>query len=367
MHRVSPGSVLQFRCRRSHISEHTTDIIKTARDVCGVQSQVLKAAMMSVLVRTDGVDIQDVEKALWKDRDLVKTWCMRGTLHLLPSEDLPVYTKAFGDRLSESTRRYLIKEGLSKGKIDKMLDVLTASVGSEPLTKKEIADEISTRCGSEAGGWIKHSWGVFLRLGCYDGSICFGPPRGANVTFVSTDEWLGKNTDIDEKEACKRVLTDYMRAYGPATPQDLSYWSGLKVSDAKKMIAEHRDLLTAVRVGEDKMWMLDEDIDLMENTDSDFLALLPYFDSYLLTHKDKSMIVDDEHYKKIYRQAGWIYPTIIHNGRVVGIWSYKEKGDTLEIAVEPFEDGDWRDRLEDAAMSIARSLGKDSCNISNIY
>ncbi len=366
MHRVTPESVLQFRCRRSHISEHTTDIIETAHDVCGVQSQVLKAAMMSVLVRTDCVDMQDVENALWKDRTIVKTWCMRGTLHLLSSKDLPVYTMALGSHLSENTRRYLIKDGLSDRKIDKMLDVVLDALGSEPLTKKELAAEVSTQCGSETGRWIKHSWGVFLRLGCYNGSVCFGSPRGANVTFVSTDDWLGKMTDIDEKEARKRILTDYIHTYGPATPRDLSYWAGLKVSDAKNIMDEHKDLLTRVRVGEHKVWMLKEDTDLMENTQVDFIALLPYFDTYLLSHKDKSLIVNEKHYKKIYRQAGWISPTILHNGHAVGTWSYNEEGDTLEIYIEPFEEGSWVEIVEKAGERLAQGLRKTDCSINNL-
>ena len=351
---------------RSRLLERCNNIVETVSEVCGVQAQVLKAAMMSALVRTEGRTLKDVEDALWKEGVLTKTWCMRGTLHLLPTDELPLYTKAFGDHLRKSHIRYLKSKGLSERRIDEMLEVVREIVGSEPLTKDDISREITHLFGNEAGDWVKHSWGVFLRLGCFEGTIKFGPQRGTNVTFVETDHL---DTDITEEEALVEVFMKYMHAYGPATPQDFAYWSGLKITQAKKVFADCKSSLKDVQVGEQKMWIPEEDLDILKGCDGkgDSIALLPYFDTYLLAHKDKSLIIQGEHYKKIYRTAGWIYPAVLHNGRVVGIWSYDDSKKGLDIAVEPLEDGGWIDHLEDAGMTMARALGKDECNISNIY
>ncbi len=356
MHSLTPETVLRFRCGRNHITAPSKGIVESVRDVCGVQSQVLKAAVMSVLVRTEDVTIDDIERALWEDRTLVKTWCMRGTLHLIPSADLPLYTKTFGDKLSYNNRKYLVKEGLPNRRIDSMLKEVMDVLGSEPLTKEEIAREVSARFG-RTRGWIGHPWGVFLRLGCYNGSICFGPPRGANVTFVRTDEWLPRTRDTVE-DHLKELLIRYMRAFGPATPHDFAYWSGLKVSTAKGLMDDIRGRLAQVKVGERIMWILEDDLEYLTSPKTDFSSLLPYFDTYLLAHKDKSLIIDHEHYKKVYRQAGWISPTIIRNGRVAGTWSYKESADILELTMEPFEKEDMDGKIAHAAERLARGLGK---------
>ncbi len=356
MHSLKPETVLRFRCRRNHITEPSKGIVETVRDVCGVQSQVLKAAMISILVRTEGVTIKDIERALWEDRTLVKTWCMRGTLHLIPSEDIQLYTNTFGEKLSDNSRKYLIKKGLSNRKIDLMLEEVVDVLGNEPLTKEEIAREVSARFGG-TGEWIKHSWGVFLRLGCYNGSICFGPPRGANVTFVRTDEWIHNMNDTIE-DAVEELLIKYMRAHGPATHHDFAYWSGLKVSTAKELMDDIRGHLAQVEVGERMMWVLEDDLQFLESSETDFSSLLPYFDTYLLAHKDKSLIIDHEHYKKVYRQAGWISPTILCNGRVAGTWSYRENVDTLELTINPFEKGDLSGKIAHAGKRLARGLGK---------
>ena len=68
----------------------------------------------------------------------------------------------------------------------------------------------------------------------------------------------------------------------------------------------------------------------------DDVRLLPHFDVYLLGHRSKSHLVDDAHYKRVYRAAGWISPVVLINGRVAGVWSYKKRAGSVRITVEPF-------------------------------
>ena len=70
------------------------DFISAAERVLGVQAQVMSAAELSVGARVDGLKQEDVERALWEDRTLVKTWAMRGTIHVLAAEDLPLVVAA---------------------------------------------------------------------------------------------------------------------------------------------------------------------------------------------------------------------------------------------------------------------------------
>jgi hypothetical protein len=95
-----------------------------------------------------------------------------------------------------------------------------------------------------------------------------------------------------------------------------------------------------VKVGDRAYLMLREDLAMLEKMDESekqySVRLLPSFDPFMLGHKDKGHLVDKGYYKRIYRKAGWLSPTILINGRAEGVWSYKKKGKCLYVTVEPF-------------------------------
>src|ERR687895_138756 len=70
------------------------DFLKAVTRTGGIQAQLTSAAEMALWARVDGLTWEDVQSALWRDRTLVKTWAMRGTLHLLSARDLPLYVAA---------------------------------------------------------------------------------------------------------------------------------------------------------------------------------------------------------------------------------------------------------------------------------
>jgi len=84
------------RLARNHLLEPTPPgrLAEVARDVCGIQAQVMSAAELALGARVAGLTQQDVRDELWERRRLVKTWSIRGTLHLLAADDLPVWISA---------------------------------------------------------------------------------------------------------------------------------------------------------------------------------------------------------------------------------------------------------------------------------
>jgi len=96
----SPGEkVVAFRLTRHHLETRAdrSDLASVVRDVCGVQAQLPSGAEIALWARIRGLTRDDVERALWKDRSIVRTWAMRGTVHLLPADDLSVYVAALRD------------------------------------------------------------------------------------------------------------------------------------------------------------------------------------------------------------------------------------------------------------------------------
>ncbi len=93
---LSRAPVNSWRLSSHHLAKRARkgQIEKVVSDLCGVQAQVLSYAALAIWARVEGITMQDVQDALWKHRSVVKTWCMRGTLHLLAASDLPVYVAA---------------------------------------------------------------------------------------------------------------------------------------------------------------------------------------------------------------------------------------------------------------------------------
>ena len=105
----------------------------TAR-LFGIHAQVMSAAELALGARTDGLTPQDVQAALWQDRTLVKTWAMRGTLHLLAAEGLPVHAAA---RIIDP-RGWIDFEshGISKQQAQAFLEAVPEVLSSEPMTRE---------------------------------------------------------------------------------------------------------------------------------------------------------------------------------------------------------------------------------------
>src|SRR3954453_8805057 len=96
--RLTWENVLAWRLCRQHLDRRAprAAMLAAVADICGLQAQVMSSAELTVWARVEGLEADAVSRALWDDRSLVKTWAMRGTLHLLPSAELPLWVAARG-------------------------------------------------------------------------------------------------------------------------------------------------------------------------------------------------------------------------------------------------------------------------------
>ena len=96
MVRLTWEAVLAWRTARQGLASRAPagDLLAVVSRLCGVQAQVASSAELTVWARLEGLERGTVDRLLWEERALVKTWAMRGTLHLLPAAELPRYTAA---------------------------------------------------------------------------------------------------------------------------------------------------------------------------------------------------------------------------------------------------------------------------------
>ncbi|MEA2574364.1 MAG: hypothetical protein QOH93_1662 [Chloroflexia bacterium] len=317
------------------------DYVKAATSTCGVQAQVMSAAELAVGVRVDGLTAQDVQSALWQDRTLVKTWAMRGTLHLLAATDLPLFVAA-RDARDRNWLKYFTYYGISEAQYKAFLVAVPQILGSEPMTREQLAKAVAKDIGAPELGeqLVASSWGSLWKPSAWRGDLCFGPNLGRNVTFVRPTAWCGGEWQpLEPQEALKEIARHYLRAYGPANPQDFArWWSGTGVTPARKLFQSIEDELEPVDVEGWRAYALRSTLEPMQQIEpTQTIRLLPLFDAYVLgLAYSIGYLLPKAHKSRVFRIAGWITAVVLVDGRIEGVWDYKTGGGQTVVTVTMF-------------------------------
>ena len=183
---VTWAQVHAFRLRRHHLTDATprSGVVAVARDIGGAQAQVMSAAEMQIAARSHAT-AADVRHALWEDRSLVKTWLMRGTLHLVPSDDLPVYTAAMQGSWVKARSSWLNYLQITDVEMTRLIDDIAEAMGGTPITRQEILARVGAGHSERVRETLRSGWGGMLKPVARRGLLCFGPSRGQSVTFVN--------------------------------------------------------------------------------------------------------------------------------------------------------------------------------------
>lgn len=337
---IQSERIARFRLRRHHLlNDPGADPVSICRDVCGVQAQVMTAACLQLWTRNHAITRAQVEDALWQKRTLVKTWLMRQTLHLIPTEEFPLYIAALKSCRINDALRVMARFGISREEGEALTPAIMDALSAGPLTRTGVADGIRPKGSKRVRAWMDVCFS-HVRIPVAEGLVCYGRGETNDVTFVRVDQWLPrlKPKAISHTEAQVALLRKYLRAYGPATIADFAHWSGIPMQEVKAL----RPLLGSDfgETSEDgkTCLLLREDEALLRQTSkaNTPIRLLPNFDVYLLAHREKSHLLSAQHYKRVYRNQGWISPVVLINGEIAGVWSHKLQNKRLHVSVEPF-------------------------------
>ncbi|MCO5974568.1 winged helix DNA-binding domain-containing protein [Actinoallomurus sp. WRP6H-15] len=227
--------------------------------------------------------------------------------------------------------------------------------GGAALSREELTAEIVDRTGSAHLAEVLGSgWGTLLKPLAWWKVLCFGPPRGTRVTFVSA-AWLP-----DAPDPAATVLRAYLGAHGPTTPELFDkVWLSRGVTPRARLkgwFAALGDELAEVDVEGERRVMLAEHVaELAETPPSGAVRLLGAFDAYVLgAGTTETRIVPAARRSAVSRSGGWISPVVLCGGRVAGVWD--DKGATLWAEVPPDDLDAERARLA----RLTASLSPDS-------
>jgi hypothetical protein len=320
------------------------DLVKAVTRTCGIQAQVMSAAELALWARVDGPVPEDVQSALWSERTLVKTWAMRGTLHLIAADDLPLYVAARRAHDDRNWLGYFTYYGITQAQYNAFIAAVPEVLGSEPVTREELASAVAGHIGAPELSelLVSSSWGSHWKPSALRGDLCFGPNQGRNVTFVHPGKWVGEKakpgspTTVREngqhKEpypALQEVARRYLGAYGPATPEDFARWwdGGSRITNARKLFKSLADELEPVDVEGWHALALRTTLEPMQSIHTEgppIVGLLPLFDAYTLgLGRDLEPLLPMAYKSRVFRPQGWISAVVLVDGRMKGVWEYK--------------------------------------------
>jgi len=337
-------AVLAWRLGRQHLAERAprAGALDVVADIAGLHAQVFSSAELTLWARVDGLEPGWVEHALWEERALVKTWAMRGTLHLLRADELERYVGALA-RLKPrhhvgSWQRHF---GLTREQADAMLAAIPAALAGGPLTREELAGAVAERTENEAlVEQLGRGFGDLLKPAAFTGDLCFADSAGRRVRFARPSDWLAGFTPPGPSEAAAGALVrTYLRAYAPAPREQFQRWFGMtSPAEAGRWIEALGDDVAEVEVEGTPAWMLAADVDAAASAEpAGVVRLLPGFDHYTVAApRDAEAVLPAARRADVYRPQGWLSPVVVLDGRMVGTWEHELKSGSARVEVRPF-------------------------------
>jgi hypothetical protein len=325
---------------------------QAVRELTALQAQDYRGALTSVALRTRGGGRADVEAAL-ADGSVVRSWPMRGTLHLVAAEDLGWLLALCGPRVLAGFAARRSRLGLTETDAERARDVAVAALRGGGRLGRAALLRVLADGGVPTDG--QRGYHLLVHL-AHTGTLCLGPPAGGEQQFVLSDEWIREPRRLHGDDALRELALRFFTSHGPATVTDLARWSGLKLTDARRGLALARDELADLAVGGVAYHLAPETPERLAacRDEARGVFLLPGFDEFVLGYGDRGAVLDPEFADRIVPGGnGMFRATVVAGGRIVGTWRLGP-GARPGVLAEPFTTFDAA--LEEAIRARAAAL-----------
>jgi hypothetical protein len=306
-------------------AEPAAGAVAAAARVGGAQAQDSAMGALSLRVRTTGLTAAAVARAV-ADGELVRTWAMRGTLHLFARHDLRWARAATAASQRAGVRRWLEQRDLLAA-AEAALDDLREACRPAPLDRREVVAALRERGHADFAG---SEYGL-LRFAALEGAICCGPDRGRRPTYAA---WPRGLRELGEREARVELVRRHVTGFAPVTPADTAAWSGLALRDLREGWEALEGELEEVRVGERRLWAPRALVEAEPAAGA--VRLAPGWDTYLLGYRGRDDAIDTRFHDRLFPGGGWFAPVVLVDGRCVATWRVRRRGRGAQIEVDPF-------------------------------
>ncbi len=320
-------NIAKTRLYSQHIGTNVCDSPEeVVRSLGAVQSQDYAHSLWAIGLRTKNTKLADVERAL-TDGKIIRTWLMRGTVHMILAEDIAWMRNLFSERiLARLTPKAWAYHDMTPELMERAKIMVTQVLsGKKVLTRKEMIQRLKDIGIPDDK---QQSYFIFGYLS-QSGVICPGPPQGKDQTFALLDDWATTQRILTREESLAVLAERFFLSHGPATVADFANWSGLKMSDATFGLAAVQDRLRPITHNKNTYWMSPH------AEEGSGLFLLPGYDEFLIGYKDRSPSFETYGPTPISTYNGMFYATIVEDGQVLGVWKRVVKSKAIDVILHP--------------------------------
>ncbi len=361
---LNVSTVNSYLAHKQHLlpGSRLADPVQVSRDVVALHATGAAGPYLSLWARVPGFRRETLEASLYERRELARVLCMRSTLHTVPSEELPLFFQAYAEGRTpgelRSMESLLVQAGLcpdeEAGELLRELQgrVLDLLAEQGPATVQQISEavpELKAKVRHSVGKPYEGTFSVGSRLVpslCTLGLLIRARPRGTWLsslhTYAALADWLpaADLESVTPQEARAWLARRYLSAFGPATPDDVQWWTGFsKGGTLKALEAIEAEVVQVTITGlGDSYVMLAGDAERLSGfsaRDEPSVFFLPGLDAYIMGYRDRRRFLAAAHRAKVLDRAGNTVPTVWVNGRVAGAWGQREDGQVVYGLFEP--------------------------------
>ncbi|QQS36424.1 MAG: AlkZ family DNA glycosylase [Ignavibacteriales bacterium] len=325
-----------------------------------MQAQDYSMAKWAIGVRLPGSTDKSIDKAV-SNGEILRTHVLRPTWHFVSPEDIRWMLKLTAPNIISSMKGRHKQLELDDATIKKSIRIIEKALSKGEHLKREVLVDLLEHAGIRTNDNRAAHILMFAEL---NGLICSGKLTGNKQTFAFLDERIPAQKNISKEESLKSLAIKYFQSHGPATLQDFIWWSGLKVKDAKLSLDLIKDEFLSVKIGEKEYYVKEKDYDRdkagVKNKSSIFL--LPAYDEFLISYKDRSASLDKVNSPKTISSNGIFRPIMVVDGKVVGIWRRTTSNNRSLIFIKYLTDCDnkIRSKINSLVLNYGIFLGRNT-------
>lgn len=309
-------------------------LLKTAKELVGwmgaMQAQDYNQAKWALGVRLPHLTEDQIESD-FNQGEILRTHLMRPTWHFVSAEDIYWMLELTAPQIKSVLNSRHRELGLTERLVSKSHEVLVDALsGNKSMTREELLNELK----KENIPTDLQSASHFMLRAEIDGIICSGVMKGKKQTYALLTERVPVRNTLSKEEALAKLAKSYFSSHGPATLPDFVWWSGLSVADARRGLEINKPGLNSATIGSETYWFVDPDHPVKALPDS--VHLLPAFDEFLISYKNRSAVITIEDHKKAISDNGIFRPVVLVNGQISGLWKRTFKRETAFIETEYF-------------------------------
>ena len=316
-----------------------------------MQAQDLSMAKWAIGIRGAAATESEVNAAI-DSGDIIRTHALRPTWHLLANKDVDWILKLTAPQILVAMRSRHKQLGLDEKIINRCKKVAEkALLTADALTRTDMIAALKRARIILAPECYSH---ILLRCEL-DRLICSGPVHGSDTTYALYSRQVHTIEHLPHDEALGRLAQRYFKSHAPATLEDFTWWSGLKVSDARRAVSVAADYLEKITAQETTWYLVRE---TRKSAVAGRAFLLPAFDEFIIGYADRSAALPKGLASSVISSNGIFRAVILQRGLVCGLWKRTIKNNRLVLSTESFTG---------RTASFQRALLSAATDLANFY